>query len=93
MQDNDTPYAPGFMPYARYKEINRLCYPPSPVGDNRMSFDFGMSPKPMDTQAYALFIRYCQTSQHPNLRVEVNGPKKLKQTMITDYFSQQGSAR
>ena len=68
-----------------YKDINKAHYPSHVVGDNRMTFDFSLTPRVVDTKEYDLFIRYCQTGKHPNL----GGPDNKggsKQTKITDYF-------
>jgi hypothetical protein len=37
-----------FMPYERYKEINKVHYPSDKVGDNRMTFDFSLTPRVVD---------------------------------------------
>jgi hypothetical protein len=51
-----------------------------------MSFDFSLSPKPLDTEHHELFMRYFQTGRHPDLRVPVHS-RNNKQTKITDFFS------
>jgi hypothetical protein len=79
------PCAVGFMPYERYNDINKARYPSHVVGDNRMTFDFSLTPRLADVEDYKLFTRYCQTGKHPSLR-RPNYKRESKQTRITDYF-------
>jgi hypothetical protein len=78
-------FAAGFMSYERYKDINKAHYPSHVVGDNRMTFDFSLTPRVVDVKDYDLFIKYCRTGKHPSLGRPDN-KRRSKQTKITDYF-------